>query len=148
MCFFEKVLSNQFITYIITQLLDKDITLSLRTMIYLRIPYIMDGHWLTGYGFGSSYEVLMKYGIVDTQNGILEWIEQVGIIGVIVLISWLSLAMKKLNTIYEKKILMQCAPLVALVYVFLFLGTIEITLTIEVFALILIIYGLKNEKGE
>lgn len=146
--FFEKVLSNQFITYIITQLLDKDITLSLRTMIYSRIPHIMDEHWLMGYGFGSSYEVLMKYGIVDTQNGILEWIEQVGIIGVIVLISWLSLAMKKLNTFYEKKILMQCAPLVALVYVFLFLGTIEITLTIEVFALILIIYGLKNEKGE
>lgn len=142
--FFEVILSNQIVTYIITQLLGRDSTLSLRTMIYLEVPHIMNGHWLLGYGFGSSYEVLMKYGIVDTQNGIMEWIEQIGIIGVISLIIWLSMAMKKIDHYRMKEIIKQCAPLVALVYVFIFLGTIEITLTIEVFALILIIYGLKN----
>ena len=63
--FVEVILSNSVVTYVITQLLGKDVTLSFRTLIYSMLPNIMKGHWLWGFGYGTGYEVLMRYGIVD-----------------------------------------------------------------------------------
>ncbi len=146
----EVLLQNQTIVYIVTQLLGEDITLTSRTLIYATTPSIMKSHWLIGYGYGSSYEVFMKYGIVNAQNGVMEWLEQVGFIGTIPLIIWMSIAMKKQKNALQngevKKRTTQYASLVALVYVFIFLATVEITLSIQTFGLLLIIYGFKKES--
>lgn len=50
--FVEIILSNSVVTYIITQLLGKDVTLTFRTVIYSMLPNIMKGRWLWGFGYG------------------------------------------------------------------------------------------------
>ena len=53
--FVETILSNSVVTYIITQLLGKDVTLTFRTVIYSMLPNIMKGRWLWGFGYGTGY---------------------------------------------------------------------------------------------
>lgn len=144
--FFDVVLSNHYVIYLVTRVFGKDITLTLRTAIYSILPDVMSSHWLMGYGYGSSYEVLMRYGYANPQNGVMEWIQQVGFVGTIPLFVWMGIAMKRPKTDHGERKTVEYAPLVALIYVFLFLATVEITLKDDFFGLILIVYGFKKEQ--
>lgn len=140
--FVEVVLSNSLVTYVITQLLGKDITLTFRTVIYSMFPKVMKNHWLWGFGYGTGYEVLMRYGIVDAQNGIFDWVQQVGVLGTLLLTVWLSIAMKKSRVeldINDSSV----KSLTALVYVFILLATVEITYSSKFLAVVVLLYGAK-----
>lgn len=144
--FVEIILSNSFVIYIITQLLGKDVTLTFRTVIYSMFPNIMKNRWLWGFGYGTGYEVLMKYGIVDAQNGVFDWVQQIGILGTVLLAIWLCFAMKKpkapcdLNT-------SKMESLTALVYVFILLATVEITFSLKFLAIVILLYGIKMQDA-
>lgn len=143
--FVEAVLSNSVVTYIITQLLGRDVTLTFRTVIYSMLPNIMKKHWILGYGYGTGYEVLMKYGIVDAQNGIFDWIQQIGIFGTVSLVIWLCIAMKRVKDSYKTNNSDICS-LTALIYVFILLATVEITFSIEFLASVVLLYGIKMQR--
>ena len=143
--FVEVILSNSVVTYVITQLLGKDVTLTFRTLIYSMLPNIMKGHWLWGFGYGTGYEVLMRYGIVDTQNGIFDWIQQIGVFGTMLLAIWLCIAMKQpknLCNINHSDV----RSLTALAYVFVLLATVEITFSSKFLAIIVLLYGIKMQR--
>ena len=127
--------------YVVTRILDRDITLTSRTSIYTEVLTIMKSHWLIGFGYGSM--VLWNKGIADAQNGILEWLEYVGVVGTILLLIWTGIAMKKLKSNSLKTKQVPFASLVALVYVFVLLATVENTFSIRMLCLILVIYGVK-----
>lgn len=56
-------------------------------MIYRSINVVMSGHWLSGYGYGSSYEICMNtIHFPNLQNGVLDFIMQQGIISFILLL--------------------------------------------------------------
>lgn len=143
--FVEMILSNSVVTYIITQLLGKDVTLTFRTVIYSMLPNIMKGRWLWGFGYGTGYEVLMKHGIVDAQNGVFEWIQQIGILGTMLLVMWLCIAMKRPKNDY-KIYHSDVRSLTALIYVFVLLGTVEITFSSDFLASVVLLYGIKMQR--
>ena len=131
--FVEIILSNSVVTYIITQLLGKDVTLTFRTVIYSMLPNIMKGRWLWGFGYGTGYEVLMRHGIVDAQNGVFDWIQQIGIFGTMLLVMWLCIAMKRPKNDYK-------------IYVFVLLATVEITFSSDFLAAVVLLYGIKMQR--
>lgn len=143
--FVENIFSSSVVTYIITQLLGKDITLTFRTVIYSMFPNVMKNQWLLGFGYGTGYEVLMKYGIVDAQNGVFDWIQQIGIIGTVLLVIWLCSAMKKPKNICDINH-SDVQSLTALVYVFVLLATVEITYSSKFLAIIILLYGIKTQR--
>ena len=143
--FVEMILSNSVVTYIITQLLGKDVTLTFRTMIYSMLPNIMKGRWLWGFGYGTGYEVLMRHGIVDAQNGVFDWIQQIGILGTMLLVMWLCIAMKRPKN--DCKINhSDVRSLTALIYVFVLLATVEITFSSDFLAAVVLLYGIKMQR--
>ena len=145
--FIDLFLSNQLVIYVITQLLGKDVTLTFRTIIYAMFPTIMKNHWLLGFGYGTGYEVLMKYGIVDAQNGLFDWVQQVGILGTVALSIWLCILMSKPSKEYIVNS-SGIKSLTAIVYVFIFLATVEITFSLEFIAIIILLYGLKKQTEQ
>ena len=143
--FVEIILSNSMLTYIITQLLGKDVTLTFRTVIYSMFPNIMKERWFWGFGYGTGYEVLMRYGIVDAQNGIFDWIQQIGVFGTMLLAIWLCIAMKQPKNLCDINH-SDVRSLTALVYVFVLLATVEITFSSKFLAIIVLLYGIKMQR--
>lgn len=143
--FVETILSNSVVTYIITQLLGKDVTLTFRTVIYSMLPNIMKGRWLWGFGYGTGYEVLMRHGIVDAQNGVFDWIQQIGIFGTMLLVMWLCIAMKRPKNDYKINY-SDVRSLTALIYVFVLLSTVEITFSSDFLAAVVLLYGIKMQR--
>lgn len=143
--FVEIILSNSVVTYIITQLLGKDVTLTFRTVIYSMLPNIMKGRWLWGFGYGTGYEVLMRHGIVDAQNGVFDWIQQIGICGTTLLVMWLCIAMKRPKNDYKINY-SDVRSLTALIYVFVLLATVEITFSSDFLAAVVLLYGIKMQR--
>ena len=143
--FVEIILSNSVVTYIITQLLGKDVTLTFRTVIYSMLPNIMKGRWLWGFGYGTGYEVLMRHGIVDAQNGVFDWIQQIGICGTMLLVMWLCIAMKRPKNDHKINY-SDVRSLTALIYVFVLLATVEITFSSDFLAAVVLLYGIKMQR--
>lgn len=143
--FVEIILSNSMVTYIITQLLGKDVTLTFRTVIYSMFPNIMKERWFWGFGYGTGYEVLMRYGIVDAQNGIFDWIQQIGVFGTMLLAIWLCIAMKQPKNLCDINH-SDVRSLTALAYVFVLLATVEITFSSKFLAIIVLLYGIKMQR--
>ena len=143
--FVEIILSNSVVTYIITKLLGKDVTLTFRTVIYSMLPNIMKGRWLWGFGYGTGYEVLMRHGIVDAQNGVFDWIQQIGIFGTMLLVMWLCIAMKRPKNDYKINY-SDVRSLTALIYVFVLLATVEITFSSDFLAAVVLLYGIKMQR--
>ena len=79
---YEVVLLNPYVQTLITTVLKRSLTLTGKNNIYMQIflNVLKKSLVYGGYGYGSSYEVCVKYlYYADTQNGILEWILQTGI---------------------------------------------------------------------
>lgn len=120
------ILLNENVASFITNKLNRSLSLTGRTLIFERIPQIMQGKWLLGFGYGSSYEICRRYiGFADTQNALMEWIMQIGVLGSVLLCLMLCYCITRLNKnimIYTEWVW----PL-AFVYTYVALGTIEIT---------------------
>lgn len=141
---FEGILMNKQIVTFITVYLQRSLSLTGRTIIYSKMALIMNKHWLLGFGYGSTYEVCMsKIGFADTQNALMEWIMQLGVIGTT------SLFIMLVYAFYQLKYQRECRQwiyLVAYIYTLVFIGTVEITYTMYFFGVIVMIYILGKEK--
>ena len=103
----------------------------------------MNDHWLLGFGYGSSYEICRsQIGFADTQNALMEWIMQIGIIGSVCLIIVLIYAFSKSKNLKNEK---QWIWLAGYIYTLIFIGTVEITYTMYFFAVLVLIYVLGVE---
>lgn len=84
------VLDSSLVKFIVQQVFDRDISLTGRTNIYKLLGTVLTNDIWTGYGYGINYSVskaLFNYD--NTQNGLMEWILQVGIIGTSFLVLFL-----------------------------------------------------------
>ena len=140
---YEAILNNQHIVALITVYLQRSISLTGRTIIYTEMAKIMNDHWLLGFGYGSSYEICRsQIGFADTQNALMEWIMQIGIIGSVCLIIVLIYAFSKSKNLKNEK---QWIWLAGYIYTLIFIGTVEITYTMYFFAVLVLIYVLGVE---
>lgn len=98
---YETILKNNFVQYVIVDLLGEDLTLTTRTIIWERLDTILDLEPL--WGFGPANETTVVQSLIDltnAQNGILHNYLGVGIIGVA---SYLLLLYAILKTVHLRK---------------------------------------------
>ena len=136
------------IKHLIVDTLHRSLTLTGRTDIYTAYPIVMRNNWSWGFGFGNNYPVSWKnFGYTDTQNALLEWILQIGLVGTIALVLMLYVIM----VFYRNKASMtSAAPLLTLLYVYLLLGTVEITMNYNflLFMMVLFMLSCADQKVE
>ncbi len=111
-----------FIQYVITELLNENITLTGRLQIYLDIQKAFtESPWI-GLGYGNSMVVSYFFtGAFDAQNGLVELFIQTGIIGVA---TFLFLVYTASKTIEKNDI--PKYPLVVFIYTIIIISTVEI----------------------
>ena len=143
----EIVLSLPFVTYLIKNVFGRDTSLTGRTVVYLRYIQTIPTHWLTGYGYGNAYEVTSTQFYYDNvQNALLQWGLQIGVIATVGLVLLLLKIFGQIswkNTRNMPRILL----LVALIYTYVILGTIETTLNMAMILWFALIFMLVNEKA-
>lgn len=138
---FSSIIKLKPIEYIITNILHEDITLTGRTDIYENVFYVINDKWLLGYGYGNSYDVMFKeVGYANTQNALLEYWIMTGFLGMVLLILLIYKIIKNYNQ--------NMNSIIACLYVFIILGSVEITICLTFFGLLAIINNGESEKNQ
>lgn len=141
---FEQIVQYAPIKSFIENVLHRQTTLTGRTDIYKNFILKMTGNWQYGFGYGAAYKTsMLLFRYADTQNALLEWILQLGIYAVTVLVSLyvnIFSGIKKMNNNA------QIIPLVAIIYVLVFLGSVEITMDMNFIFCIFLLYAYIHNK--
>lgn len=142
----ESVLSIPSVENFIVNVLHRDATMTGRTYIYGMYAEAMEGHWLWGYGYTNKFNIAMRlFKYANAQNALLQWILQIGIVPVTILVTMFLTFIKRLT---EKKSLKQILSILALVYTFMLLGTVEITMSMNFFLCMALIFMWSHQKTE
>lgn len=144
----DSITSIPFVTYLVEDVLGRDTTLTGRTNIYVMYVDRMPGHWLTGYGYGNGNEVAVSmFGYENVQNAFLQWVLQVGLFATGALAALMVQIFRHLR---KKRMRNQSRvlPLVALIYMFIILGTIETTFNMALILWFMLAFMLVNEKQQ
>ena len=125
----EGFVSIPFVTSLLEDFLNRSTTLSGRLDIYERFAYVMNGHWMWGYGFGNGNTVSMvKFGYANAQNALLHWILQTGVLTTGLLS---SVVVTVIGRVKRSPNVDRCMPMVLLIYLYVVLGIIEITFSMS-----------------
>ena len=121
----ETMVSIPVVTDFLQNVLNRSANMTGRLDIYTSFVLRMKGHWLWGYGFGNANTVSTElFGYANVQNGLLQWVLQIGVLGTIALVILMLTILRGVNKYGAAK---KCLPLVILIYLYIFLGMIEIT---------------------
>lgn len=131
----------------VVNVLHRDVTMTGRTEIYGAYIDVMKDNWLWGYGYIRSVNIFkpLFFGCANAQNAVLQWITQIGILAVGIMLTLFIVIFAQLS---KKKDLKPIMPILALVYTFIFLGTVEITINMNFFLWMALIYMWSNQKTE
>lgn len=122
------ILNYQVIQNIIVNVFHRQLTLTGRTAIYKNIPFVLKDHVLLGYGYGSDYEVWTNFmRMPNSQNGIVEFLVEQGIIATALFILLVILIIKKSEKNYGNGVRI----FVSVIVMYTFLASIEITLSLK-----------------
>lgn len=140
------LLNKRIIQYLITELLHRSLDLSGRIQIYENIFSVIFEKPFIGHGYGNSYEVLYnRINAPNTQNALLEWWFNSGIIGVCLLLVLIFYIFNNLHK--NEKQYVNVNNIVIGIFVFLILGSIEITIGTSFFLLLALLnFGYEKEK--
>lgn len=145
---YPKIINNESLQNILTNHLNRSITLTGRTFIYDNVPRVLKDNVLLGYGYGKSYDVWIKtINMPNSQNGIINNIVEVGIIATTILfmIFYNIFSIVKQSQIKEEII----KPILIIIYTYLILSTIEITIGLPFISFAIFLYGIsKGTKNE
>lgn len=125
---FEFFLSNAFVKSIVENVLHRDLTLTGRTNIYLRIPQVLKNHVLFGYGYGTSYETWSSFVFFmpNSQNGIIDNIVETGVLATFAFTLYVANGIKKFG-LQSDDIKNAIVPVIMVIYILLIVSAIEIT---------------------
>lgn len=123
-------IDNEFMRFLIVDVLGEDMTLTGRLDIYGALGALLISCPLWGYGMGNGHMVTMMNGVgANAQNGLFNLMLEIGILGVVAYLLLLFCMFKKAS-IYSKTY-----SLVCFVYMMLVLSSIEVTFTTYFFAM-------------
>lgn len=141
---YEVVLKWGIIESFVVNILNRDMTLSSRTRIFSTVIELLDGHWINGFGYGTSYSIGIAHsGFPNTQNGLLEWIWQAGIVGTVMLLTMLYYIYREVNSIRKPKLFF---PVNIIIYILAMISAVEISLGNLFFALFMLIYAMSKDE--
>ena len=113
------------VTDFVQNVLNRSANLTGRLNIYTMFSMRMKGYWLWGYGYGNANAISTKmFGYANVQNGLLQWVLQIGVLGTIALVVLMLTILQGVRKYGSAK---RCLPLVILIYLYILLGMIEIT---------------------
>lgn len=143
---FDVILSFGPVQYFIVNVLNKDLTLTGRVVIYEYVPKILSKHLLMGYGHGSSYETWMKFTHIypNSQNGFIDSIVEDGFLATFILLCLAAFTVKHYSTYGHRNI--NTYPVLAVVYMYAILSCIEVTITVVFVWWILLLFFCTGEK--
>ena len=145
---YPKIIDNKIFQNILVNNLNRSITLTGRTFIYDNVPIVLKNNILLGYGYGKSYDVWIKtINMPNSQNGIINNIVEVGLIATatlfIIFYSIFSIAQR----LQAKEEIIK--PILVIIYTYLILSTIEITIGLPFISFAVFLYGIsKSKKNE
>jgi len=134
------------VQFIIEDVFGRDMTLTGRTNIYRAYFENMEGRMLWGFGFGNANDAsVTMFGYENVQNALLQWVLQVGFPATIGLV---ALMLQVFRQIHRKRLrnMGMILPLVALIYMYILLGTVETTFNMAYILWFALIFMLANEK--
>lgn len=119
------LLQIPFIQNIITNILHEDVGLTGRISAYAHAFLLISGSPIIGYGYDNNYSVSrLILNIDNVQNGLLDYVVSFGVVGTILFLIILIMNIRRLPKC--------CNPaFLFLVYVFIILSSVEVTLTLK-----------------
>lgn len=144
----EMLVTVPFVNYLIEEILNRERSLTGRMNIYYDIVEKMGRHWWVGYGYGNANTVTMQlFGYANTQNALMQWVLQVGVPATMVLVFVMLQIFGQIGKIKNDN-MPRILPLVALIYMFVTIGTVETTFSMSFILWFALIFMLVNEKKE
>lgn len=144
--FYSFFLSNQLVQKIIVNLLKRELTLTGRTDIYGKLFLVLLNSPWFGYGYGNSYRISkMAFDYANTQNGLAEWLLQIGVLGIIPMLLLFSIIVRKVNNEKNMKIVF---PFASLIIVFNFLAIVEVTISLLYLFIMILSYVICVWNGD
>lgn len=133
------------VRYLIEDVLNRDVSITGRTNIYEMYAGNLAGHWLWGYGYGNGNEVATSlFGYQNMQNGFLQWLLQIGIPATVCMVVLMMVIFHQANRCAPER-RDRLLPMVAAVYMYIVLGTIETTFNMTFIMWFALIFMLANE---
>lgn len=140
----DSVLSIPTVVSFIENILNRSTTLTGRLDIYQKYYDAMKGHWLWGYGYGNGYTISMrKFGYANAQNALLQWILQTGLVATGLLVILMVIVVNQVKRFGKIE---QCAPWLIMIYLYVILGTVEVTFSMSFLLWIGVIFMLTCDK--
>ena len=134
------------VRFVVEDVLKRDTTITGRLNIYEDFAANMQGHWVAGYGLGNSNAVSTRlFGYENVQNGVLDWVLQVGVFATGALMAMIVVVFRQLSR-RRGQALAPIMPLVSLMYMYIILGMIETTMDMSFFLWLALIFLLVNER--
>ena len=132
------------VRHVLTTVFGRDASLTGRLNIFEIFGAEMQGHWQWGFGFGNGNAASVRlWGYANAQNALLNWILQVGIPITVLLVLLMVIIFRQIGKMSDKR---PCMPFVVLLYVYIILGSVEITFSMTFLLWLAIIVLLINEK--
>ena len=120
------ILNSSIVKFFVQDIFNRDLSLTGRTAIYKLLRSAMAGNIWTGYGYGINYTISQTiFNYDNTQNGLMEWILQIGIIGTVLLIIFLYVIFYRVK---KSKPSNSIVPILSFIYVLTIIAMIEISL--------------------
>lgn len=138
------------VNWFVVDVLGKSENLTGRTEIFEIFGEQMNGHWLFGFGFGNENLAAKElFGYANAQNALLQWLLRAGLVNTVLLVCMM------VQIFYQRSRsdgIKRTMPLAILIYVYIILGTIEVTFSMSfllwLFLLIPLIYDTMEQQEE
>ncbi|MFR0543252.1 hypothetical protein DKZ31_08280 [Limosilactobacillus reuteri] len=122
---YQKIVESSLYQNIVLGTLNRSITMTGRMNIYKEVPFIMYDHWKWGYGWNNSYNIVYNYmKMPDMQNGTLDLVLQIGIMGALLYFLIVFVTFYKIDKSNKSYDLL---PVISLIYAFTVLSSFEVT---------------------
>lgn len=142
----ELIVAIPAVKWFVVEVLGKNANLTGRIEIFEIFGEQMAGHWLFGFGFGNENLVAKElFGYANAQNALLQWILRAGLLNTAMLVSIMVMIFWQR---VKKQQFRRTMPLVILIYVYIFLGTVEITFGMSFIMWLFVLLALINDDHE
>lgn len=142
----EAIVSTPFASFVVEEILGRDSTLTGRLAVFKHFSEKMAGHALWGFGYGNGNTAArLLFRVANAQNALLQWVLQSGLICTVVLCVLMLEVFRQLCHSTKQREIM---PLVMLIYVYVLLGTVEITFNMAFLVWIALIFMNVNTKTD
>ncbi|MBQ8909918.1 MAG: hypothetical protein IJY91_02620 [Oscillospiraceae bacterium] len=140
----ELIVSIPAVKYFVVEVLGRNENLTGRVEIFQLFGKKMEGHALFGFGMGNAnLAAKTLFGYANAQNAFLQWILQAGFLTTAAMVLLIVVVFAQHSRTRQFK---KTMPLVILIYIYILLGTVETTFSMNFILWIGLLFALTNEK--